>query len=323
MVHNVWNARRTAAVIITYNDEYWLGPCLEALRRSSLTPDVYVLDNASSDGSPGIVRQYTEVELLQSPTNLGFAAGVNLVVGMIASDYEFLLLLNPDTRVERHAVRTLVEFLSERPEYAVVGPLQFAYDDSWDVLNEWCNRMLRSPGVNYMAQWVARLRQSTESRWQGVAFDCSYVQGAALLCRMDTFVRLRGLNENYWMFHEEVDFCRRVRWMGYRVGLVTTAQVQHHSRDISTRSWARVYYRRRNRYYYVLTEPSIGLTEAFHVCSRFLLRDLHRAVAEAAEGDFLELSALSLSALWLAFNVRLLARERRANSQAYLRASID
>ena len=116
------SAHDVAVVIVTYNSEDEIAACLDAVQseRREVSMEVIVVDNASSDSTVEVIRErYPWVKLLLPGENLGFSKGVNY--GARHADADFVLLLNPDTVVRRHAIDVIVDFARENPQYGLYG----------------------------------------------------------------------------------------------------------------------------------------------------------------------------------------------------------
>ena len=111
-----------AIVIVTYNSEGHIAPCLESVfsQRKSVSQQVIVVDNSPNDRTVNFIREnFPQVELVVPGANLGFAKGVNL--GVKHSDADFVLLLNPDTILLENAVDVIVEFARKNPGHGLYG----------------------------------------------------------------------------------------------------------------------------------------------------------------------------------------------------------
>jgi GT2 family glycosyltransferase len=323
---------RVGAIIVTYHDLRWLTAAVEALDRSSYEDlYLYVVDNGANARTE--VADTAHPLRIASPSgNLGFAAGANLGIFLAMNDgCQYLVLINPDTRAPRELIGRLVDCLERRPELGVIGPLQMKYgtvtadySHTAGELNDWTRRMLGSSSVEYMGTWVRRLRRSAlPPIATDEIFECSYVQGAAMAFHRRTFQEVGVFDQAYHTYHEEVDFCRRVRWTGLRVGLMTTSFIEHAGRDVGDRDLWRRYLRTRSRYYYLATEPNLRAWERKAVFLRWLTRDLVAALCHSFMGDLTRARALLLARGWFGRNgqhVRQTLQERR---RAFRRGAKD
>ncbi|MEB3196846.1 MAG: glycosyltransferase family 2 protein [Candidatus Sericytochromatia bacterium] len=222
-----------AVVIVNWNTRHDLMVCLSSCRRAeiALPHQIWVVDNASSDGSADAVLQsFPEVQLLRAPENLGFAAGNNLALEKIRATY--VLLLNPDTIVSHRQIETLVAHLEEHPEVGVVGP-RLVYEDGSFQLS--AMPFVRPADLYWEhARFPAFLQPAAQRRPRRLyvfpereARDVEMVIGAVLLIRGAVIAKVGLLDPAFYMYAEEMDWCFRVWQAGYRVQWLPTACVTH------------------------------------------------------------------------------------------------
>jgi N-acetylglucosaminyl-diphospho-decaprenol L-rhamnosyltransferase len=218
-------------VIVNYNAQRHLENCLDSLTSSppSIAHEIVVVDNASIDGSVAMVRaRWPGIALIEQPSNVGFAAGNN--VGIRASTGALILLLNNDTIVPAGAVDALAAALLARSDVAVAGPrlvdgtgrAELSFGPMISPLNElrqkWVMK-LHGRGVARVSRWVDRAtRQERYVDW---------VSGACLLARRADAERVGLLDERYFLYTEDVDFCAAIRAHGRRVLFTPVAEVIH------------------------------------------------------------------------------------------------
>ncbi len=255
-----------AVVIVSYNVSALLHACLESLLASlasapELAAEVWVVDNASADGSAAMVQaEFPRVRLLASPENLGYSAGNNLALQALGfapqADEARLLsaypwaadlprpavqprhvwLLNPDTVVQGDAPARLVRFLDQTPRAGACGAQLFYPDGSLQ------HGAFRFPGLTQLALDFfpppGRLNQPLlDSRLNGrysrrlyeqdQPFPVDFVLGATLLARGETLRQVGLLDEGYFMYCEEMDWQRRMEQAGWSVHGVPAARVVH------------------------------------------------------------------------------------------------
>ncbi|MFN2240823.1 MAG: glycosyltransferase family 2 protein [Anaerolineae bacterium] len=208
------------------------GPEGEALRIEDWTVEILVVDNASTDGSAEIVRQqFPQVHLIANKENRGFTAANNQ--GLARSQGRYLLLLNPDTETVGDALVTMLRYVEANAEVGALGPKLVNPDGSIQssrrrfptfatalvestVVQEWWqnNRVLRR---YYMADTPDDAIQTVD-----------WVVGACLLVRRQAYEQVGGLDEGYFMYSEELDWCRRIKAAGWEIAYLPTAAVIHH-----------------------------------------------------------------------------------------------
>ena len=219
-----------AIVIVNHNTQEYLRACLE-----TLDPDeseaIIVVDNASSDGSPAMVRaRFPHVRLLSMPTNLGYGAGANLAIAACSAPY--VLVLNSDTRLPPGAGAALATYLDRHPTVGLAGPRLLNPDGT---LQRSCypfprplNVALRWTGLGGLVGRIPGARQiypptSSHAR----ARDVDWVIGAALAIRRAAHEVVDGFDERFFMYAEEVDLCYRLRQAGWRTHFAPVTEITH------------------------------------------------------------------------------------------------
>jgi GT2 family glycosyltransferase len=243
-----------SVIVVSWNTRDLLARCLASLRATpgrptlidGLPAEVMVVDNASRDGSPEMVRaRFPWVQLIANAENVGFARANNQAIPRCR--FEYVLLLNPDTEVSPGAIRALVDCLDRTPDAGAAGP-RLLYPDGR--LQESCHPAptltrelwsllhldaLAPRGRYRMSEWDDRRPREVD-----------VVQGACLLLRCALFDEVGVFDEQYFMYSEEVDLCRRLRLRGWRLYWVPGATVVHHSgqstRQVETAMFLRLYH---------------------------------------------------------------------------------
>ncbi len=220
-----------AILIVSHNARRDLERCLESLfdRPPALAHEVIVIDNASSDGSAEAVRaRWPHVQQIEVGANVGFARANN--IGFRESRSELVLLLNSDTIVPPGAIDRLVAVLREHPDAAIVGPrlvdgqgrpeLSFGRMMSpWSDLTQKLVMRLHERGFPPVSDWV----KAQTSRPRLV----DWVSGACLLVRRADADAAGLLDERYFMYCEDVDFCAAVRSLGRQVRFTPAISIVH------------------------------------------------------------------------------------------------
>lgn len=227
---------RVTVCIVSYNTREALAECLMSLRRvsSEANLSIVVVDNESRDGSEEMIRErFPEVQLIANPYNAGFAKAVNQ--GFAVADSDYMFILNPDTWVARNALARLLEEIESDSSISAVGAqlTNFAgeklpsvlaaptlFKEFWNLIPELKSRLF----PRACRLWLQQIRSRETNR----AADVLAVSGAAMLVRSNDFRALGGFDERFYLYHEEVDYCIRLRKRGLRVRFVPQAQVLHH-----------------------------------------------------------------------------------------------
>lgn len=240
---------RLDVVILNYNRGDLLRACLASVF-ASVTPHnlhVWVVDNASSDNSAAIVRdEFPQAHLILNPRNNGFSAGNNLALREIISEQlnpksDYVMLLNNDTVVEPDALDQLIGYLQAHPRVGAVGPKLLLLDGSLDLA---CRRSFPTPAVSfYRMTGLSRLfpRSPRFGRYNmtyldpNVETEVDALVGAAMVVRTDVVREVGLLDETFFMYGEDLDWCFRIKSYGWRVVYYPRAVIHHHKRAASTR----------------------------------------------------------------------------------------
>lgn len=214
---------KLSIVIVNYNVKYFLHQALDAVYKSQVDfdYDVYVVDNASSDGSVEMVQQeFPEVKLIASKENLGFSRGNNLAIRKSQSEY--ILLLNPDTIIREDTLQQVVQFMDANDDAGALGVKM--YDGQGIFLPE-SKRGFPSPKVAfYKMSGLSRI--FPKSRIFGEyhlgylnddeIHEVDVLSGAFMLLRKTTIDKVGLLDEDYFMYGEDIDLSYRIQKAGYK-----------------------------------------------------------------------------------------------------------
>ncbi len=243
------NAQKDLAIIIvSWNVKALVLKNLEALRQAvvGLSVQVVVVDNASADGTVEAVRaSFPEVTVIANTENVGFAKACNQGIG--ASPSRHALLLNPDMQVEADAVRMTIAYLDTHPEVGVMGAKLIGADGKtiphvrrfptfWDQLAT----LLKLP--HFFPQLLDRYLGKDLDLDKEQFVDS--VRGSYFAINRTALERLGGLDERYFIWYEEVDYCKQVHAAGLEVAYVPSI-VAH---DLIGRSFAQrdLYWKQKN-----------------------------------------------------------------------------
>ncbi|WKZ32544.1 MAG: glycosyltransferase family 2 protein [Thermodesulfobacteriota bacterium] len=201
-----------SVVIVSYNTAGLLASCLESvLATEGVSYEITVVDNASKDGSPEVVRKrFPSIRLIVNKTNRGFGAANNQALPGCAGRY--IVLLNPDTTVEPDSFRKMAEFMDGHPETGLAGPMVLNADGTrQDSVS------LRYPGHRHGAADLGRLPG-----------EIACVLGACQIARASLMRDLGGFDEDFFLYGEDQDLCLRVRKHGFEIGFIRDAVIMHH-----------------------------------------------------------------------------------------------
>lgn len=214
-----------SVVVLSYNTKKILKNCLDAIFQNTqgITYEVIVIDNASTDGSGQMVqKEFPQVILIANKENLGFARGNNQ--GLNQASGKLVLLLNSDTVVKPGALEKMVKFMDQHPEAGTIGPKLLNEDGS---LQASVGKFPSLPVVLVMlfkehfggSQLVRRSYDQTRS--------VDWVMGAALMVRKEILDKTGLMDEEIFMYYDEVEWCYRIKKAGFQIYFYPEAEITH------------------------------------------------------------------------------------------------
>lgn len=248
-------------IIVNWNVRELLSACLRSLRAhpaATHAQTVIVVDNASSDGSVEMLkRDFPDVRVIANAANRGFTGGNNdglrlaqglaypqpLPAGGENPPENYFLFLNPDTEVMPGALDALLACAQAREDVGAVGP-QLRYPDG--SIQSSRRRFPSLKTALFESTWLqsfAPRKLLDEFYMRDTPDDqpceCDWLVGAAILARAGAIQQTGGFDENFFMYSEELDLCKRLRGAGWRVAYCPAAVITHHEGKSSGQASAR------------------------------------------------------------------------------------
>ena len=215
-------------VIINWNTKEDLLSCLSSIweELGGVEKEVFVVDNGSKDGSAEAVRkEHPLTKVLENETNLGFAKAVNLALRQMKGRYA--LLLNPDTRLKKESTERLISFMDDHPMVGVAGAQLLNPDGSKQ------NSIANFPTLatellnKSLLRWFFPEKFPGKERDYAEPIEVDSVIGACMMVRQETLKQVGLLDEDYFLFLEETDWCYRIREAGWKIYHVPQAEIIH------------------------------------------------------------------------------------------------
>jgi GT2 family glycosyltransferase len=207
-------------IIVTWNNEPEIEACLESLYSAAgQLPEIILVDNSSQDGTTGILRSHGDrIRLTENTANQGFARASNQ--GLKEAGGRYLMLLNPDTVVEPGALKTLVHFMDSEPSAGAAGARLVRGN------GEVQRSCLRFPSVGMLLQGYLSGGGYLPAD-MSMPSEVSAVSGAALIVRREVVEEVGFIDERFFMYAEETDWCYRMAQAGWKVYYVPDAHIMH------------------------------------------------------------------------------------------------
>ncbi len=233
-------------IVLNYNSREDTLDCLRSLQHLTyLAAQIILVDNGSTDGTVEAVRQcYPRVTVIETGQNLGFTGGNNVgIQHALKSGAEYIMLLNNDTIVAPDMIDVLVHVMQQDPSLAVTGPTIYYYDQPETVWSaggriDWKRGHTHMLGIN----------EEDKGQFGQAPRLVEFVTGCALLARRDVWERVGLLDDKFFMYFEETEWCVRAARAGFKIAHVPAAMMWHkisiEARAASPRTF---YYMTRNR----------------------------------------------------------------------------
>ncbi|MBU4293452.1 MAG: glycosyltransferase family 2 protein [Actinobacteria bacterium] len=226
-------ALKLSIIIVSYNSSNLLEECLDSIFKYPCGQNygVIVVDNNSSDGSQELVRKkYPGVELITNTSNVGFAAANNMAIK--STDSDFILLLNSDCQVYENSLDEMLGFIERITEAAVVGPKIINSDGS---IQYSCRKFpsiidagLHSILVNIAPDNPVSRKYKLADISREKPFEVDWVSGSCMLVRRQALLRTGFMDENYFMYVEDIDLCFQMWKKNWKVFYYPHAEILHH-----------------------------------------------------------------------------------------------
>lgn len=244
------------AIVLNWNNAADTLACLASLAQQDYPHRVLVVDNGSADDSVArIAAAYPAVEILQTGANLGYAGGNNAGIRKALEDgAEYLFVLNNDVTLAPDCLVALVEAAEGQPRVGVVGGLVYDLE---------APQRIQSAGMHLKANGDSDHRgegQQEAGQFAG-AEEVDAVKGCAMLVSREAIAAAGVLDERYFMYLEEVDWCQRIRRAGYAVLFAPAAHIWHPGTPVGDDRYVRAtYYMTRNAYLILRTRRASWTT---------------------------------------------------------------
>ncbi|RKY56115.1 MAG: hypothetical protein DRP89_02040 [Candidatus Neomarinimicrobiota bacterium] len=224
-----------SVIIVSYNVKEFLQQCILSLKKSlgNYDYEIIVIDNNSVDGSNEIVRyKFPDIILIENETNRGFAGACNQ--GLSIAKGEFLLLLNPDTMIQEDTISTMIDFISTHSDAGAAGCKILNANGSLQLA---CRRSFPVPKVA-IPKLIGLSKLLPKNRLFG-KYNLTYidpdklievdaVSGSFLMFRREVWDKIGGLDETFFMYGEDIDYCYRMKEAGWKIYYVPYTKIIHY-----------------------------------------------------------------------------------------------
>ncbi|CAN5685742.1 glycosyltransferase family 2 protein [soil metagenome] len=206
-------------VIVTYNGRTWIEKCLNSLKASSTPIEIIVIDNGSNDGTQEIIKQYTEIDFIQSEENLGFGKANNKGIQIaINKEADYIFLLNQDAWIETNTITVLLEVAKRNPGYGVISPVHLNgnytgmdFNFSKQLAPDTCPSF-------YSDLYVQNLKP---------LYEIKFVNAAAWLISASCIKKIGLFEPMFFLYGEDNNFLQRVEYHSLKAGVTPLCTICH------------------------------------------------------------------------------------------------
>ncbi|WPO79501.1 glycosyltransferase family 2 protein [Flavobacterium sp. KACC 22761] len=218
---------KTAVVIATYNPLKWIEKCLDSLIQSTISVEILIIDNNSTDGFQEILKsKYPQIMFVQSSSNLGFGAANNIGIRKAYNnDADFVFLLNQDAWVQPDTIEKLISAQQKQPEYGIISPMhlngkgdELDYNFSNYIIPYQCKKLYSDIYLNKI---------------QPNVYQVSFVNAAGWLLSRKCIELVGGFNPSFFHYGEDDNYVERVHFHGMKVGILAITELFHDRDEVN------------------------------------------------------------------------------------------
>ena len=283
-------------IVLCNNSKKWLDLCISSLLKTKYNNyKILLVDNHSTDGSvEEIETRYTQIQVVRNKKNEGWCKGNNIGIEKAKLEgAEYIVFLNSDIKAEQEEwLLNLVEFALKNSKYEIYGCTQYEYESQgWCELNSWTKYILFNGNRNVFFMWDSSYKEDENTKVyteddinKNEFLDCYFVQGAAMMVRTKLIERIGMFDEIYYIFYDELDFCRCARLVGSETALVTNSKIKHvGSGDNSSNKKTqkkRNFYFSRNKYIFLFTDVERSIFTMLKIALRLFNHDIKDSIGK-------------------------------------------
>ena len=203
--------KKISVVVVTYNGEIWIKKNIDSLLKSNYPIDVIFVDNASTDQSIALIKEYKNIQLIQNNTNLGFGKANNIGIDIaIKNGADAIFLLNQDTWIFENTITNLAEKLFGNPDLGIVSPMHYSADKT--ILDSSFDTYYNKNKIEVDSNSIRIV---------------PFVNAAAWLVSKDCFQKVGYFEPIFNHYGEDRNFCDRVHYHKFKIGIVKNSAICH------------------------------------------------------------------------------------------------
>jgi GT2 family glycosyltransferase len=277
-----------AIITVSTNEAHWIRPCLTTVfaHLGDVKADVVVVDNESSDGLAEMLAEEFPAARRVPSRNHGFSHANNRA--LMTVDARYVLFLNPDTEIVEGTFAELVRAMDERPTVGLIGVRQITGRGNLDTTIRYFPNALRALGDAVSAERIPGRPRWLGERELDLSFyerevACDWTSGSFMLARREAIESAGFLDERYFMYSDETDFCRRIKTASWEIRHLPDMTIIHHEGKAGVKphiealgAWTRI------RYAHKFFSPPHRWAYAGAIMFRALVRSVYSGRGEVA-----------------------------------------
>jgi GT2 family glycosyltransferase len=300
MPNRILNPPLVSVVVLNYNGLRYMAKCITSILAGNYPYfELIIVDNASTDNSMDLLRNFHDerIQIIQSGSNIGFAAGNNL--GYRYASGKYVVILNNDTVVDPNWLQSLVSLMESDPKIGVTQSKLFAMD----------GKLIDSTGdfMDHFGYPIARAQGLPDSGEYCEVEDIFSARGAALMIRRSALGDSLPFDDDFFLQYEDIDLCWRLRLSGYTTKYVPSSIVFHEG--LGTHSAFRIFHARKNAM--MLLIKNYNRTNLLRYGSLHILTRLLDLINDIRIGDSMDFVSALKAYFWLLKNARTIVSKRK------------
>lgn len=211
-------------IIVTWNTADITIKCVQSLKKhlARINHEIIVIDNASTDDTVIRLKKLSNIKVITNSTNLGFSKANNIAAKSARGKY--LFFVNSDIEIRDNKIKGMLHFLSTHPKVAIVGP-KFLNTDLSDQGSVFPPQTLLNAFKEF---WLGQKTYSKYLPKESEPLSVWAISGGAMMIKHSLFKKIHGWDERYFMYYEDLEMCRQIRKLGYKIFYYPQCQVVHH-----------------------------------------------------------------------------------------------
>ena len=304
--------KKISIITVNFNQPKVTEELLDSIPDDNTINEIIVVDNGSTtDPTPAWTVKYPQVKFIRSDKNLGFAGGNNL--GIEAANGDYLFFVNNDTEFTPGLVEILSGVMDIKPRVGMVSPkIKYFKDKS----------LIQYVGYTKMNFYTGRnrcigLREKDTGQFDHLNCETAYCHGAAMMVRKAAIEKAGPMNEGFFLYYEELDWCEQIKQAGYKAWLNTDAVIYHkESVSVGKKSKLKTYFMNRNRMLFIRRNAPFLKMVIFNIY--FLLFVAPRNIVNYIKEKNYDFIPALLKAIWWNFS-----RNKNSKNSGYPIQSIS